>query len=315
MESKRNGLLEIYRFLICFWPLYFHNFFYFLMDGKTFNYAVLSVDFFFILSGVFLMKLFRKEREAPVLKGFGRVMLGRVRPMAFTMCFITAFNLACLVIFIREDYYNTIHTLFMYWWFVLFLTVGVGVLYLIYRAFRKEKPFAVFLVLLVLSVAYIHYLVIVKRSLPIKLQFFTRTACFIPLGILISYIPPIKYKKFNPNIPFALVTGLTLLYLAYSQTSFASAVVMVVIFCALTYFSLGISVGGRFFDLVGKLSVRIYLYMSFVTMLYFLGLTNHRVLFVIDVSLSIMDLILSEYKRKYKKLKSKEKAYLKAKCQ
>ena len=25
MESKRNGLLEIYRFLICFWPLYFHK--------------------------------------------------------------------------------------------------------------------------------------------------------------------------------------------------------------------------------------------------------------------------------------------------
>ena len=48
-----------------------------------------------------------------------------------------------------------------------------------------------------------------------------------------------------------------------------------------------------------------YLYMSFITTLYMLGLTHHRILFVIDVALAVMDLLLAGYKQKYEGLKKK----------
>ena len=150
MKSKRNGLLEIYRFIICFWPLYYHNFFFWPRDNKTFTVAELSVDFFFILSGFFLMRIMRREKETPVFQGAWRIMFSRVKPMIFTMCFIAAFNFICVALFIKEDYYNTIHLCFMYWWYVLFLTIAIGVFYLVYRLLKSEKRFVAFLVVLII---------------------------------------------------------------------------------------------------------------------------------------------------------------------
>ena len=77
-------------------------------------------------------------------------------------------------------------------------------------------------------------------------------------------------------------------------------------FGALVYFSSHISLGGRAFDLIGKLSVRMYLYMSFVTMLEILGLVNNRILFVIDVTLAVLDLFVCYYRDKYLELKKQQ---------
>jgi hypothetical protein len=71
------------------------------------------------------------------------------------------------------------------------------------------------------------------------------------------------------------------------------------------YFSSNISVSGRVFDIAGKLSTRIYLYMAFVTVIYYLGITNHRMLFVIDVFLAVLDMVLTNYREKYLALKRK----------
>ena len=304
MQSKRNGLLEIYRLIICFWPLYFHNFFFWLKDGKSFSVAELSVDFFFVLSGFFLMRAMRREKDTPVLLGTWKLMFGRVKPMMFTMCFITVFNFVCFALFIRENYLETLHLLFMYWWFVLFLTVGIGVLYLLYRALGSEKRFVIFLVILVILMALVQYGTVEKGMFFTRIVFFTRTLGCIPVGILISYIPQLKCKKINLNIIFVVILVPTLLYLAYNEKTFLTRLIMIAMFAALVYFSTGISVGGKVFDFLGQLSVRMYLYMSFVTMLYMLGLTNHRALFVIDVALAVMDTLLGIYRQKYKKLKA-----------
>jgi hypothetical protein len=80
---------------------------------------------------------------------------------------------------------------------------------------------------------------------------------------------------------------------------------MIGLFAALVYFTYNVSIGGKFFDVLGRLSTRIYLYMAFITMLYILGLTDHRILFIVDVSLATMDLILTRYREKYLALKAK----------
>lgn len=303
--KKRNGLLEIYRFLLCFIPLYYHSFFYFERNYEIFTVAELTVDFFFMLSGFFLMSSMRRLKDEKTFVGMVKIMFDRVKPMLFTLCFISAFNLVCILIFVRENYLNTLFELFKYWWFVLFLTVGIGLIYLVYRALKSEKLFLAFLVLLALGMASLHYFVVEESKFVIEVVFFTRALGCISAGILVSYIPKIRIRKFNYSIPIVILLLPTLIYLFYNKKTFFICILMIFMFGALMYFSSTINVGGRIFDLLGKLSVRIYLYMAMLTMFYILGLTNHRVLFVIDLALAVMDLILDSYRTKYRMLEAK----------
>jgi hypothetical protein len=97
----------------------------------------------------------------------------------------------------------------------------------------------------------------------------------------------------------------SLFYLAYAIKTFFVGLAMIFMFGALMYFSSHISLGGKVFDLIGQLSVRVYLYMAFITMFRILGLTNNRILFIIDVTIASMDLVVCYYRNKYLDLKKK----------
>lgn len=303
--KNRNGLLEIYRFLLCFVPLYYHSFFYFKRNYELFDVPELAVDFFFMLSGFFLMNSMRRLKDEKVLVGMGKIVFGRVKPMMFTLCFISAFNLICILIFVRENYLSTLFELFKYWWFVLYLAIGIGLIYLVYRALKSEKLFVVFLALLAAGMACLHYSVVELGMFIHELVFFTRAFGCISAGILVSYVPRLRIGKFNYAIPVVAFLLPTLIYLFFDNNSFLIRIAMVIMFGALMYFSVHINLGGRIFDLFGKLSVRMYLYMAMLTMLAILGLNNHRVLFVMDITLAVMDITLDTYRTKYRTLKAR----------
>ena len=308
MQSKRNGLLELYRFILCFWPLYYHKYFFWLDDGSKFSVVELAVDFFFVLSGFFLMRAMRKEKDQPIFKGMWNAMYGRVKPLTFTLCFIAAFNAVCVVLFVRENYLHTIFHLFMYWWYVLYLLVVIGLFYLVYRALKSEKLFVVFLAVLAVLMATLQYLVVVEELLFFDLSFVLRALGCVAVGILLSYVPMLKPMKFNLSIPLVVILIPTLFYFAYNEKTFFIRLLMLGLFSALVYFSSHISFQSKICDYLGQLSARIYLYMAFVAMLHLLGLTHYRVLFVIDVALATLDLALSIYRQKYKTLLAGGKA-------
>jgi peptidoglycan/LPS O-acetylase OafA/YrhL len=303
MEKKRNGLFEVYRFILCFLPLYYHNFFFWERNYEIFGIPELAVDFFFMMSGFFLMNSMKKLKEEKIIVGIGKIMFGRVKPMMFTLCFISAFNFLCVILFIRENYLDTLFDLFKYWWFVLYLSIAIGVLYFVYRILRKEKIFITFLVILALGMACLHYAVVVQGLFISELVFFTRAFGCLSAGILVSYIPKIKKWKLLPSILAIALLIPSLFYLAYAIKTFFVGLAMIFMFGALMYFSSHISLGGKVFDLIGQLSVRVYLYMAFITMFRILGLTNNRILFIIDVTIASMDLVVCYYRNKYLDLK------------
>ena len=108
------------------------------------------------------MNSMKKLKEEKIIVGIGKIMFGRVKPMMFTLCFISAFNFLCVILFIRENYLDTLFDLFKYWWFVLYLSIAIGVLYFVYRILRKEKIFITFLVILASGMACLHYAVVVQ---------------------------------------------------------------------------------------------------------------------------------------------------------
>ena len=67
-EGKaKNSLLELFRFLFALWVLYYHSFVPF--KGELFGQGYLAVEFFFVLSGFFLMRSIDKYIEGPTKEG------------------------------------------------------------------------------------------------------------------------------------------------------------------------------------------------------------------------------------------------------
>ena len=308
MTKKRNGLLEIYRFLLAFMPLYYHNFFYLKRNYEIFEVPELAVDFFFMISGFFLLSSMRKLKEEKTLIGTWKIMSGRIKPMVFTMGFIITFNLICVILFIRDDYFHTLFRLFMYWWFVLYLVVAIGILYLVYRFVKSEKYFAIFLAALSVTMAIIHYLAVDRGMFFSDIVFFTRTLGCTSVGILLSYIPILKYKKFNIGIPAVIILFPTILYLYYNDKNFLMCLVIIALFGALIYFSSSIPVSGRVFDILGRLSVRIYLYLSLCRMFRMLGVDDNRILFFINIGAAITDLTVTYLVKRNIKCRINKKA-------
>lgn len=305
MDNKRNRPLEIYRFILCFWPLYHHNFFFLERDYSRFTVANLAVDFFYVLSGFFLLKSMEKRKGEGIILGSVKVVYDRVKPMLFSIAYITSFSLLCILLFIREDHLKVAFEVVKYWWFILYLLIAVAIFYLLYRVVKNKWAYLFTMFLVSLGMLIFHFAVEKRGFLIPELTFPARTIGCIALGVMVSYIPKFKTKRFNLNIIAALLLFLSLLCAAYREKSYGVCILMIVMFAALVYFSSNISVSGRVFDLAGKLSTRIYLYMAFVTVIYYLGITNHRMLFVIDVFLAVLDMVLTNYREKYLALKRK----------
>lgn len=301
--KQRYGLLDIYRFLLGFWVMFHHNFFFLEVRHDIFSKAQLSVDFFFVISGYFLLRSIQKNADVKLHIGLGNLLWTRLKPLFFSMCFISAFNLICVGLFVRESIFDKLFQMFRYWWYVLYLMVAVALFYLLFRLIKNRWAYLIALFVIVAGMTILDYLIETRGILIYELTFLTRTFGCISAGMLISYIPKWESKKFNFSIPIVITLIVALSYLAYGEKSFLTCLLMIAMFAGLVYFSTNISFGCRFTDLLGQLSTRMYLYMSFITMLYLLGLTHYRVLFVIDVSLATMDLILHLYKQKYEKLK------------
>jgi hypothetical protein len=282
-------------------PLYYHNFFLVERNYEIFDIPEMVIDFFFMLSGFFLMATMRKLKDERILVGAGKMMLGRIKPMLFTLSFITVFNFIAFLVCIKSDRLHVLSELFKYWWFVLFLTLGVGIFYIFYRILKSERRFVIFLILVAVASAVVHYLVVYHGALIWRAVFVTRALGGISAGILVSYIPKYKVKSFNPAIPLIILLIPALFYLAYNDKTFGICILMIVMFGALLYFTSHISVSGRAFDFIGVLSVRIYLYMAFITMLWYMGIKNNAVLFVIDVAVALIDSLITLLVIKHRK--------------
>ena len=302
--KNRNGLLDLYRIFFCFWAMYYHDFFFF-KDNGTFSLAQLTVDFFFILSGFFLIRSMRKHKDGSVWVGAKELLFSRIRPMFFTLCFIVSFNAVCMLLFVREGPFEVLFEIFCYWWYVLYLMLAIGLIYLLYRLVKNEKLFGVLLVVIAIAMGVFHYFLEEREFFIYEFTYVARTFGCLSIGMLISYIPRWKMKKFNVSILIVVLLIPTVLYFAYGEKVYLTRILMILLFAALVYFTSNISVEGKFFNFLGQLSMRMYLYMSFVSMLRVLGLTEHRVLFVVDLSLAVMDLMLSYYRKKYQALKAK----------
>jgi peptidoglycan/LPS O-acetylase OafA/YrhL len=99
-ESSKNGLVELFRFLCSVWVAYFHGFFFILSD--KFDGVNISIDFFFMVSGLFFLKSMEKYKEKPFLEGIKHISFGKVKGCIWPLLIAALSVLRCNIIFERE---------------------------------------------------------------------------------------------------------------------------------------------------------------------------------------------------------------------
>lgn len=67
IRRRKNSLLELLRFLFALWVLYYHD--YVPFKNMLFSEGYLAVEFFFVLSGFFLMRSINKYIHRPTKEG------------------------------------------------------------------------------------------------------------------------------------------------------------------------------------------------------------------------------------------------------
>lgn len=297
MAKKRNGLLELYRILFCFWVLYFHHFFFFENTEEIYREAYLAVEFFFILGGVFLLSSMKKLDDLPFWKGCGRLLWGRLKPLACTLAVVFCFNLTGIIIQACKygfDFEQQIGTVY-YLWFLPFLFFGVFMMYVVYRLIRNERAYLITLCVLAVTGYLVEFGVDFNyewtNQLPLSIA---RSLGGVSLGILVSQVPRVKlaWKKINFNYFMLPVILALLAWAAYDPKNGWVRGGIILLHAALIYFTLSTEVGGSGFDFIGALSMRMYIYMAILCMLILFGITHHRVLFFIDLALALTDMAI-----------------------
>lgn len=297
MEKKRNGLLDLYRIFFCFWVLYFHHFFFFENTEKIYREASLAVEFFFILSGIFLLNSIKRTDGLPFWKGCAKVMWGRLKPLACTLAVVFCFNLTGIIVLASKDGFDfQVHvgTVF-YLWFLPFMFFGVFMMYVLYRSIKNKYVYLIVLGVLAVAGYAVEFGVNFSGKwtdqLPLSIA---RSLGGVSLGVLVSRIPIIKlrWKKINFNYLFVIVFLAGIVWMAREPRNAWARGGIIILYALLIYFTLGTNLGGRGFDFIGAISMRMYIYMAILCMLLLFGITYHRTLFFIDLILGLTDMFL-----------------------
>lgn len=254
-SSDKNGLIELFRFLCSVWVAYFHGFFPILSD--KFNGENVSVDFFFMVSGLFFLRSMEKYKDGSLHDGIVSIFWGRTKKITVPLCIAATSILYCNIVFPLE--FNGFNWPLSFLWFFAAQFVYLSLLFLIYRKTNKLWQFNVACII-------IACLCISLCVFDLK-QFYrvVRGPAMVAIGILVSQVPKIEFK--NKKISLLLNTaGFTVsagafIYLAYLPgADMGRAHLLLCAVCpTLLYFATSLPVRSKLLNLLGEISVFIYL--------------------------------------------------------
>lgn len=257
----KNGLVELFRFLCSVWVAYFHGFSPILSD--KFNGENVSVDFFFMVSGLFFLNSIEKYREKPLGEGVRFIFWGRTKRFIIPLVIAALSILYCNIAFELE--FNGFNWPFSFLWFFAAQFVYLSLFYLLLRRIEKRRTFNIACIVIVC--------VLMSLCIFELKQFYrvVRGPAMIAIGMLISQIPKIQVKLDNEAksqklsifvnaIGFAF-SALSFIYLAYlpGQATWKVHLLCCLVCPALLYFATALPVYSKFLNLLGELSVFIYL--------------------------------------------------------
>ena len=260
ITRKKNGLVELIRFLCAVWVAYFHGFF--PVHSDKFNGVTLPVDIFFIICGFFFLNSIEKYREKPYWEGVRFIVWGRIKKIIVPLIIAASSILLCNILFPLDLGFNWPLS---FLWFFAAQFVYLSLYYLLLKKVKKQSVFnVVCLIIICISLSASSFL-----TKPIDIP--VRGPAMIAIGMLLSQIPSINIKAktakaskvFNIfiNALGFVITLAIYIYLAYLPGGEIWKIhFLCVIVCpAVLYFAVSLPVYSKFFNLLGELSIFIYL--------------------------------------------------------
>lgn len=276
--KQRNSLIEFYRFLFAMWVVWYHGFFVF--KNQFFNHGYIAVEFFFILSGFYLIKSIDKYSQDSLFKGLGNFLWKRIKSLGLPF-------LVGLIFTIWFMFLDGQISLIGYLWYIPFMLLSFAVIFILKRLIRDNKWFILTLIFIVVLSYLLLYIPILKG------WGLFRGLGGVSLGALISYIPKVnlKTKHINFNWVITILTFGLIIYLAYlpKENLISEYFLVLLLMPILIYFTNTLNVNCKFLSFLGSLSFGLYAYQCVLRVLEFYLPLEQYWLFLILVSLVLID--------------------------
>ncbi len=280
-KAGRNSLIELYRFLFALWVVYYHSFFIF--KNQNFNHGYISVEFFFILSGFYLMNGIKKYDNTPLWSGMLTFTWKRIKslgiPYAISLIFVVWY-----MILDREL------SFFGYMWYIPFMLLSFLIVFAVRRLIKSDKLFIITLSVFVIASYLILYIPIIEGF------GFCRGLGGVSLGVLISYIKKIEFKRGSFNFGYIIVAALICIigYLAYlpKQNLISEYFLVLLLIPMLIYFTSTLKINSRILNFIGSLSFGLYAYQCILRVWEFYWQPDKYVFFIILVAISVVSRII-----------------------
>ena len=275
---KKNSLIEFCRFFFAMNIVKNHG--YFPYQGKYFSPGRISVEFFFILSGFLLRRSIDKYINLPYFKGLFLMLKNKVLAMGIPLFVALVMHLPYKIITGSAPWWDI--TDWGYLWYVFDMLV-IDVFYFTIRKFvRNEKWFFAIVAVIFVTASVLH-------AIP---RFFAtgwfRAIGMMSLGVLLSYIPPIKIKKpLLLLIPLLVVWGYVLRIMLFDFTFIEEEILDLLIFPSLIYLSFQMPIHCKVLNYLGALSFGLYAYQTVARLMYILGYENTWIYIVVIAGLTV----------------------------
>ena len=281
-KGLRNSLLELYRFLFAMWVVWYHG--YFLFSNQFFNHGYMAVEFFFILSGFYLLKNLNKFTNAPFFRGLLQMLWSKIKPLGLPLIIGLIF-----VLWQRILAGKTI--LMGYLWYIPIMLLAFSLIYTLKRLIKNNLAFILTLVCIVIASYLILYIPVIEKF------GVARGLGAVSLGVLISLIPKkiFKIKKFNFNLLLTILILAATLILAYlpKNNLISEYFLVLLLMPALIYFTSTLNISSKFLNFLGSLSFPLYVYQCVLKVLKTYFTLNQVWWFVILISLVILSKIIT----------------------
>lgn len=291
-KSNRNGLIELYRFLFAMWVVWYHGFF--LFQNEYFDHGYIAVEFFFILSGFYILKTIDKYKDEKFFAGLGKLLWGRIKSLGLAFIIGVIFSVWFMVI-------DKKITKLGFLWYIPYMLLAFIVVYTLKRLIRQKWVF----LFVMLGIAVVCYLL---QYIPIYPGHeIIRSLEGVSLGVVFSLVPKVHFrvKRFDFNWIIALsLFGLTI-YLAYlpKSNSISECLLVGIIMPLLVYFTDTLEINCTALSFLGSLSFGLYAYQCVLRVLICYISLERYWLFLILIALVFLDKIFMFAFKKYKNKK------------
>lgn len=263
--SGKNGLVELFRFLCSVWVAYYHGFFPVLSD--KFGGVNISVDFFFMVSGFFFLKSIEKYNDRPLGEVIGQIFWGRTKSFIVPLGIAALSVLLCNIIFPLD--FGGFNWPLSFLWFFAAQFVYLSLIYIILRKTKKRSTFNVACVVIVC--VFMSLFLFMNDSFERQFDRVFRGPAMLALGMLVFQLPKVNIKLRDEKkagtinlilnaLGFA-ISAIAFAYLAYlpEYTTFKAHLFTCLICPAVLYFATALPVYSKFLNLLGEISIFIYL--------------------------------------------------------